>query len=426
MKNGIAYESLYQLCKNIGARLSGSPQMYKAEQWGRELMERLGADKVYLQPCMVPHWVRGAKEEVIVTLPRKGVKPIKLKALSLGNAVGTGPKGITAPLLVVKDFAELEARKEEAKGKIVYFQYPFEQTYIHTFEGYRDAVRYRGNGASTAAKYGAVAVMIRSVTPSLDFNPHTGSLRYNDSFPKIPAVAISTIDAEYINKESLAQPRGALKAFIRTNCVMMPDTLGHNVIAELRGSEFPNEIITIGGHLDSWDTGEGAHDDGAGVVQSIQVLEALKSIGYRPKRTIRIVLFANEENGLRGGTKYAEEAKKNNEQHILAIESDAGGFTPRAFTGTMKDEQFARFASWKTLLKPYGIEEMGKGGGGADIGPLNRTLGTPVVGLQPDSQRYFDVHHAPSDVFEAVNRRELHLGAVTITALVYLADQYGL
>ncbi|MBL7728658.1 MAG: M20/M25/M40 family metallo-hydrolase, partial [Dinghuibacter sp.] len=383
------------------------------------------ADKVYYQSCMVPHWVRGAKEEVKLVPAQKGVRPVSLAALSLGNAVGTGPKGITAPLLVVKDFAELEQRKDEAKGKIVYYQYPFDQTLIHTFEGYRDAVRYRGNGASTAAKYGAVGVLIRSVTPSFDHHPHTGSLRYNDSFPKIPAVAIGTLDAEWLNNEALQKP-GALKIFLRTHCQMLPDTLANNVIAELRGTEFPEEIITIGGHLDSWDAGEGAHDDGAGIVQSIQVLEALKSIGYRPKRTIRVVLFANEENGLRGGTKYAEEAKKNNEKHILAIESDAGGFTPRAFTGTMKEEQFARFSSWKPLLKPYGIDDMGKGGGGADIGPLNRTLGTPVVGLQPDSQRYFDVHHAPSDVFEAVNRRELHLGAVAITALVYLADKYGL
>lgn len=432
MDKGAAYDNLRVLCKTIGARLSGSPAMYKAEEWGRKTLAAMNADKVYFQQCSIPHWVRGAKEEVRIS-PGNAAQPekgIRLEALSLGNATGTGPKGITAPLLIVKDFAELEQKKEMVKGKIVYFSYAFKQTFIHTFQGYGDAVRYRGSGASAAAKYGAVAVMIRSVTPALDNYPHTGSLRYNDSFPKIPAVALSTNDAAKLEKMYASAPTRVLKpkpvVFLRTNCVMLPDTIGNNVIAEIIGSEFPNEIITIGGHLDSWDPAEGAHDDGAGVVQSMEIINVFKQIGYKPKRTIRVVLFANEENGLRGGLKYAEEAKAKNEKHILAIETDGGGFTPRGFSSTMNDQQFSKFISWKPFLSPYGIEDMNRGGGGADIGPLNRTLGTPVVELAPDSQRYFDVHHAGSDVFEAVNRRELHLGAVTIAALVYLADQYGL
>lgn len=437
LDKGAAYENLRVLCKTIGQRLSGSPGMYKAEEWGRKTLMAMNADKVYFQQCSIPHWVRGAKEEVRFVSPQPAILNVKtgkttlqantLEALSLGNAVGTGPKGITAPVLLVKNFAELEQRKDEVKGKIVYFTYPFKQTFIRTFEGYGDAVRYRGNGASQAAKYGALAVMIRSVTPALDNYPHTGALRYNDSFPKIPAVALGPQDAMKLEQTAAGIPMGnSVVMYLRTNCMMLPDTIGHNVIAEIRGSEFPDEIITIGGHLDSWDPAEGAHDDGAGVVQSMEVINVFKQIGYRPKHTIRVVLFANEENGLRGGQKYAEEAKKNNERHLLAIETDGGGFTPRGFSATMSDAQFARFSSWKPLLSPYGIENMEKGGGGADIGPLNRTLGTPVVGLEPDSQRYFDVHHAGSDVFEAVNRRELHLGAVTIAALVYLADQYGL
>lgn len=437
MEKGAAYENLRELCKKIGARLSGSPAMYKAEEWGRKVLTGMKADKVYFQQCSIPHWVRGAKEELRFVSPylvNFNVKSGKtasgkntLEVLSLGNAVGTGAKGITAPVLVVKDFVELELRKNEAKGKIVYFSYPFKQTFIRTFEGYGDAVRYRSSGASRAAKYGALAVMIRSVTPAPDNHPHTGALRYNDSFPKIPAVAIGIKDAMELEKMYASIPQGNnLTVFLRTNCVMLPDTIAHNVIAEIKGSEFPDEIITIGGHLDSWDPAEGAHDDGAGIVQSMEVINVFRQIGYTPKRTIRVVLFANEENGLRGGLKYADEAKKSKEKHILAIETDAGGFTPRGFSGTMNDTQFAKFSSWKPLLSPYGIENMEKGGGGADIGPLNRALGTPVVGLEPDSQRYFDVHHAGSDVFEAVNRRELHLGAVTIAALVYLADQYGL
>lgn len=437
MDKGAAYDNLRVLCKSIGARLSGSPAMYKAEEWGRKTLTAMNADKVYFQQCSIPHWVRGAKEEAWLGVDESVEKNVSsrtkvhLEVLSLGNAAGTGPKGITAPLMIVKDFAELEQRKNEVKGKIVYFSYPFKQTFIRTFEGYGDAVRYRGSGASAAAKHGAVAVMIRSVTPALDNFPHTGSLRYNDSFPKIPAVALGVEDAMkleniYASAPSPVSEANPLTIFLRTNCVMLPDTIANNVIAEIKGSEFPDEIITIGGHLDSWDPAEGAHDDGAGVVQSMEIINVFKQVGYKPKRTIRVVLFANEENGLRGGLKYAEEAKAKNEKHILAIETDGGGFTPRGFSGTMNAAQFAKFISWQPFLSPYGIESMERGGGGADIGPLNRALGTPVVGLEPDSQRYFDVHHAGSDVFEAVNRRELHLGAVTIAALVYLADKYGL
>ena len=213
---------------------------------------------------------------------------------------------------------------------------------------------------------------------------------------------------------------------MKTLGTFLPDVEGHNVIGELKGTEFPNEIITVGGHLDSWDNCEGAHDDGAGCVQTIEILRAFKAIGYQPKRTIRFVLFANEENGLRGGGKYAEEAKAKGEKHIFALESDAGGFTPRAFGFTMSDEQFQKVSAWRALIAPYGCSEFAMGGGGADIGPLNRTFKTPLAGLQPDSQRYFDYHHARNDTFEAVNKRELELGAVNMAALIWLVDRYGL
>jgi carboxypeptidase Q len=207
---------------------------------------------------------------------------------------------------------------------------------------------------------------------------------------------------------------------------MYPDTLGHNVIGELRGSEFPDEYITIGGHLDSWDVAEGAHDDGTGCVHSIEVLRALKAVGYTPRRTIRIVLFANEENGLKGGTAYATEAKNKNEHHYFALESDAGGFTPRGFGFSGSPEQLEKLRSYIPLLIPYGVYKINDGGGGADIGPLHQAFKTPVAGFEPDSQRYFDIHHAPNDVLENVNKREMELGAINMAALIYLVDKYGL
>ena len=369
----------------------------------------------------MPRWTRGGKDEAHL-LDNARRKPLDI--LALGNSVGTTPKGITAAVVRVNSFEELESRKAEVKGKIVFFNYKFNPLFVKTFLSYSDAVRYRGSGPSQAAKHGAAGVLIRSMTHAADNNPHTGSLSYNDSFPKIPAAAVGLKDADELS-DLLAKNKN-IQLHLRMNAKMLTDTVGHNVIGELTGSEFPNEIITIGGHLDSWDPAEGAHDDGAGCVHSIEVLRALKAIGYKPRRTIRVVLFANEENGLRGGNKYAEEAKAKNEKHYFALESDAGGFTPRGFGFTMSAAQLEKVRTWANLFAPYGVYELNAGGGGADITPLNRTLNTPLAGLQPDSQRYFDVHHARSDVFEAVNKRELELGAINMAALVYLVDKHGL
>jgi len=416
-----AYENLRVLTKQVGGRLSGSPQTYKAEAWGHKALDQAGADRVIEQPCLVPHWVRGGKDEAYVATTGKKNQPLDI--LALGNSVGTGPKGIQAPVVLVNSFEELEQKKESLKGKIVFYNAKFNNTYVKTFEAYRDAVGYRGAGPSQAAKYGAVAVLIRSMSHSADNNPHTGSLRYNDSFPKIPAAAMGLQDADRLAALLEKEPA---TVFLKTNGKMLPDTVAHNIIGEITGSEFPDQIITIGGHLDSWDPAEGAHDDGSGCVHSIEVLRALKAMGYKPKRTIRVVLFANEENGTRGGSKYAEEARNKKEKHIFALESDEGGFTPRGFGVTMSAEGLNKLRSWLPLLMPYGISEINNGGGGSDIGPLAKELGTPLAGLQPDSQRYFDIHHARSDVFEAVNKRELELGAVSIAALIYLVDKYGL
>lgn len=421
--NGRAYSNLRTLCKSVGARLSGSAGMYKAEAWGLKTLKDAGGENVYPQQCMVPHWVRGKKEMLNAAFGTK-MKPFSI--LSLGNAVGTGSKGVTASIIEIKDFDELDQKKEEVKGKIVFFNYHYNKKLLGG--AYGDAVKYRSSGASNAAKYGAVAVIVRSVTAANDNHPHTGALRYNDSFPKIPAVAIGPADADRLGA-FLAKDKYHLPFNLFTNCQMLPDTIAHNIIGEIKGSEFPEEIITIGGHLDSWDPGEGAHDDGAGVVQSIEVLRVFKAIGYTPKRTIRIVLFANEENGLRGGTKYMEEAKAKKEKHIMAMESDGGGETPKGFSCGMTEEQFAKVKNWKNLFSMFDADRFSfsnGGGGGADIGPLQTAFKTAQFGLSPAGNRYFDYHHAATDVFENVHERELHMGAVVMAAMVYLVDKYGL
>ncbi|MFT3826965.1 MAG: M20/M25/M40 family metallo-hydrolase [Chitinophagaceae bacterium] len=423
LMNGKAYENLRVLTKQVGGRLSGSAGMYKAEAWGQKTLQQSGADKVWLQECLVPHWIRGGKDEAWFTVNGKGEKAT-LDVLALGGSVGSGTKGIQAQVIVVNSFDELEQRKDEVKGKIVFYNYKFNNRFVKTFEAYSDAVRYRGQGPSSAAKYGAVGVLVRSMSHSADNNPHTGGTRYDSLYAKIPALAVGLQDADKLAAAIAANKN--IRVFLKTNAQTLPDTTGHNVIGELVGSEFPNEYITVGGHLDSWDPAEGAHDDGAGCVQSIEVLRALKALGYKPKHTIRVVLFANEENGTRGGRKYAADAKAKNEKHIFALESDEGGFTPRGFGVTAPAAQMLKILSWASLFRPYGVLEWPAGGGGADIGPLGSTFGTPLAGLQPDSQRYFDLHHARNDVFEAVNKRELELGAVNMAALIYLVDKYGL
>lgn len=371
LTNSKAYENLRQLTKGIGGRLAGSPQMGLAEQWALKAVQGAGAERAWLQACTVPHWVRGGKDKATV---QAGKERKELDVVALGNSLGSG-KPLTAKVVVVNSFDDLEKKKDEVKGSIVFYNYPFNQKLVKTFQAYADASRYRGQGPSRAAKYGAVAAIVRSMSHSTDNHPHTGSTVYNDSFPKIPAVAIGLKDAALL--DSLAQKQSTVVT-VHTHGRFLPDTTGHNVIGELKGSQYPDEYITVGGHLDSWDNCEGAHDDGAGCVQTIEILRAFKALGYQPKRTIRFVLFANEENGLRGGLKYAEEAKAKGEKHLFALESDAGGFTPRGFGFTIGADKWPKVLAWQPLLAPYGGGELNIGGGGADIGPLNRNLGTII------------------------------------------------
>jgi carboxypeptidase Q len=422
MAKGTAYENLRYLCKKVGPRLSGSPQAQKAVEATFRMLKEAGADTVYLQSCMVPHWIRGEKEQGYIQVAN-GEK-YQLKLCALGNSEGTGKKGLTAPVIEVRSFQELDQLGANViKGKIVFYNFPMNPTHIRTFMAYGESGAYRTRGPARAAKYGAAGVLVRSLASNLDDFPHTGATIYNDSFPKIPAVAISTNDAEWLSRQLMKKM--VTTAYIRTTSTMLPDVPSFNVVGEIRGTEMPEEIITVGGHLDSWDLAEGAQDDGAGCMQSIEVLRAFKATGLKPKRTIRAVMFMNEENGGRGAAKYLELAKEKKERHLFALESDAGGFTPRGFGLDMSKDKRDKVENWKTLFYPYGVYEISAGGGGADIGPLKQ-VGAALAGFSPDSQRYFDLHHAATDTFEAVSKRELLLGAVNMAALIYLVDKYGL
>ena len=421
LTQGTAYKNLEFICKKIGPRLSGSANAAKAIQATTAMLKEVGADTVYLQPCMVPHWVRGAKEIAYAVLP--GNKKYPLNVCAIGNTVVTKPGGVLAEVVEVKSMEALEALGYAVKGKIVFFNIKMNPVYIETFRAYGEAGVGRRIGPAQAAKYGAVGVIVRSLASNIDDFPHTGTTQYNDSFPKIGAVAISTKDAEWLS--DALQKNSRLKVFYKTNCKMLPEVQSYNVIGEITGTEKPWEIITVGGHLDSWDLGEGAQDDGAGCVQSIEIIRIFKKLGIKPKRTLRAVMFMNEENGLRGGLAYAKHAENYKERIIFALESDAGGFTPRGFFTNAKGETLNKIESWLPLFKPYGVYYLAESDGGADIGPLGK-LGTVLAGLSPDSQRYFDLHHAANDVFEMVSKRELELGAINMAALVWLVSEYGL
>ena len=415
------YKLLDHLCNKIGHRLSGSIGASKAVEWTEMIMNSYSFDKIYKQDLFVPNWKRGDKEEVRII----GHKDEKLNVLALGMSVSTPKRGISAKVVEVQGIEDIEVLgRDKIKGKIVFFNRPTDQRLISTGSAYGGAVDQRTAGPAEAAKYGAVAVVIRSIGTAFDDVPHTGVTRYVEGIKKIPAVALGVKSADKLTLALKNNPN--VKLFIKMNCETLEDAPSHNVVGELIGNEFPNEIITIGGHLDSWDVGQGAHDDGAGCMQSIQVLRLFQKLGIKPKRTIRAVMFMNEENGTRGGLKYAELAKKNNENHLIALESDAGAFTPRGFGVTAEASTIKKFRSWLPYFDRNTISYFKKGGGGVDINPLNRLLGTPTIGFIPDSQRMFDIHHSDNDSFDSVHPRELELGTASIASLIYLIDKYGL
>lgn len=415
---GEGYENLRELCKGVGARLSGSVNAEKAVNWSYEKMQTYGFDKVWLEPVTVPHWERGAPEMCQVVGDDQ-----PFDVLSLGFSVAS--EGVISGEIV--SFSSLQgltdANPEEVAGKIVFLNQPMNAKLIDTFGAYGSCAAGRVRGASIAGGKGAKAFLLRSVGLRADDFPHTGVMDYVDSLPKIPALALSTNSAHRLAEMLLDNPK--LELELESHCQMYPDKPSHNVIAEIRGSQYPETIITVGGHLDSWDVGEGAHDDGAGVIQSLEMLRLLIATGVRPKHTIRCVFYMNEENGARGGGAYALASVEKGEKHMAALESDRGGFTPRGFTVDGSGTNLAHIQQWLPLFKPYGIDFIKAGYGGVDINPL-KDQGATLVGFVPDSQRYFDVHHTANDVFENVNERELQLGAAAIASLIYLIDKYGM
>ncbi len=422
LTNSKCYSWLDDLSNDIGSRLSGSTGAAKAVIYTKAQLETLGLDRVYLQEVMVPHWVRGEKEVAYILINNK---KITVPICALGGSIATPKKGVTAEVIEVHSLKEVaELGTEKIKGKIVFYNRPMDNAQIETMNAYGGAVDQR-SGAGAASKYGAVATIVRSMNLRLDDFPHTGAQRYGD-IPKeqyIPTAAISTNAAELLSKMLKQNPN--LKFYLKQSCQTLEDVLSYNVIGEIKGSETPEKIMVVGGHLDSWDLGDGSQDDGAGVVQSMEVLNIFKNLGYKPKNTIRVVLFMNEENGAKGGKKYEEISKQNNENHIFALESDAGGFTPRGFTFQSDEVNLAKVQSWKPLFEPYLIQSFTKGEAGTDISPLT-SKNIVKADLFPDSQRYFDYHHAANDKFDAVNKRELELGAATMASLIYLFDQYGI
>ena len=415
--NGTAYESLRDLTQNIGHRLSGSAAYEKSVDWAVQKLKEAGADTVWKEEVIVPVWERG---EESLQIKDKNEKWKSLRMLSLGNSEGTRGKNVEAEIVFVRikeDFDQLS--NTAIKGKIIFFNYAFNQKLISTGEAYGDASKYRINAASWAGKRGAKAVIIRSLSSSFDDVPHTGAMRYEvDDLIKIPAVAIGPKSADELEKILKTQK---VFAKLNSNATMKGEKLSHSVIGEIKGNKDQN-VIVVGGHLDSWDVGEGAHDDGAGIVQSIEVLRTFKKLGIKNNHTIRVVCFANEENGVRGGNQYAVNIKENKEKHIFAIESDGGGFTPRGIGLVMSPEKRLQIQSWRALFLPYGVHNFEIQYAGTDIGPM-KPLGVPLAELIPDSQRYFEIHHSEEDTFDKVNRRELLLGAATMGQLIYMIDK---
>ncbi|MGR3857972.1 M20/M25/M40 family metallo-hydrolase [Chryseobacterium indologenes] len=416
LNNGKGYNELRELTKTIGNRLSGSEAYEKSVQWAAQKLRDAGADKVWLQEVMIPVWVRGKESLQIKTSSGKWKS---LKMLSLGNSEGTGGKDVFGEIIMVKSLEEYDRlAAEKVKDKIVFFNYPFSQENVQTFISYRDANPYRRTAASLTAKKGGKFAIVRSLSSAFDDIPHTGNMRYDENISKIPAITIGNTSADEL--EALLKNH-QVTAKLNSNCGMKGEKLSHSVIGEITGKK-DQSVIVVGGHLDSWDVGEGAHDDGAGIVQSIEVLRTFKKLGIQNNHTIRAVCFANEENGTKGGKQYGKTVKENNEKHIFAIESDAGGFSPRGISLEMDEPQRNQIKSWVNLFLPYGVYNFEGKYSGSDIAPLHE-MGVPTAELVPDPQRYFDIHHTEEDTFEKVNRRELLLGSTVMTQLIYMIDK---
>jgi carboxypeptidase Q len=407
-----AYSRLAHLTDHIGNRLSGSQNLERAIEWASTEMKRDGLDNVRTEKVMVPHWVRGEESlEMLTPVPRK------LQMLGLGNSVGTPAEGIAADAIVVRSFAELDRLGEKVRGKIVVYNAPY--------VNYGATVQYRLQGASRAARYGAVAALVRSITPVSLQTPHTGAMNYDPNQPKIPVAAVTIEVAEFLQRmnDRGDHPRLLLKMEAK----FLPDAESANVIAELKGSEKPDEVVLISGHFDSWDVGQGAHDDGGGCIVAWETVRLLKELGLKPRRTIRVVLWTNEENGLRGGNAYRDAHRGEVSKHVLAIESDSGVYRPEGFglAATAPLQVRSNMLEIAKLLSGIGADQIAEDGGGADIGPMMRE-GVVGASLDVDGAHYFDTHHTQADTLDKVNPRELALCVATMAVMAYtVADMPG-
>jgi hypothetical protein len=423
---GLADEKAYDLLSRItavGPRLTGSPEAGAAVDLTQKMMEGMGFDNVHLEPITVNRWVRGAKEEAKIIGPEEP-GAIALSVTALGGSVGTPESGITAPVVEVRSFEELDRLGTGVKAKVVFFNRPMDRTQTDPFAAYGGAADQRVSGAVHAARLGAAAVLVRSLTFRIDDEPHTGLMSYSPDVPKIPAAAVSTAGAETLS--ALLKSGKSFSVFLKMRCESLPPVPSANVVGEITGSEFPRDIILVGGHLDSWDLGTGAHDDGAGCAASLEALRLVKDLGLRPKRTIRAVLFMDEEFGGTGGRFYAIASQRKGERHLVAMESDRGGFLPVGLAGGGSDPgALHRLQAWNALFRPLGLPGFGPGGGGVDVGPLLKQGAVPVAVIT-DAQPYFDVHHSALDVLSRVHPRELEIQAIILATLAYVLAQEGI
>ncbi|HDL18008.1 MAG TPA: peptidase M28 family protein [Bacteroidetes bacterium] len=419
--HGRAFAMLKELTTQAPSRLGGSSGAAAAVELTRQMMQDMGFDNVHLESIIVQRWVRGVEEAAIVNSAAVGSVPLSVCAL--GNSIGTPEMGITAPVVEVDSFDELHKIGAGAKGEIIFFNRPMDPTEMNTFRAYGGAVDQRTQGAAEGAKVGAVAVLVRSVTTSLDDYPHTGMMRYNPGVKKIPAAAISTIDANFLS--DLLKQEPDVQLHLKLGCKNLSPVPSANVAGQITGTEKPEEIILMGGHLDAWELGTGAHDDGAGCVHALEAVRLIKKLGLKPKRTIRAVMFMNEEFGSSGGREYAVAKERKGEKHVAAIESDRGGFLPIGFGVGGGEKTLRKVQSWFKLFEPLEMYWLRKGGGGGDIAPLAKQ-GTVMLGLVPDDQRYFNVHHSANDILHAVNDRELELGAIAMAIMAYMLSEEGI
>jgi carboxypeptidase Q len=405
LKDRVAWTRLAELTDTFGPRLSGSENLARAIDWAVETMTADGLENVRREPVMVPHWVRGAESlEIVAPVPHA------IPMLGLGGSVATPPGGVTADLLVVRDFEELARRAAEAAGRIVLFNAPF--------TSYGETNAYRTGGPSAAARAGAVAALVRSIGPIGLRTPHTGSLRYEDDAPRIPAAAISVEDAERFQR--LVERGVKVTVRLRMEARVEPDARSFNVVGEIRGRERPDEIVLVGGHFDSWDVGTGASDDAVGCIVAWEAARLMVSLGIRPRRTVRVVLFTNEENGLRGALAYRDAYAGEAARHVLAIESDSGVFAPARLGFTGSDEAARMMRDIGALLAPLGLERIGPGGGGADIGPIAAAGNVPMLAYLGDPTRYFTIHHTPADTIDRIEPREVATAAAALAVVAYV------